>query len=45
MHLDHLRTHVAEDSGAHWEAPAGEAADAGRGEETTRGDRGAQRLH
>ncbi|MED6262494.1 hypothetical protein ATANTOWER_020516, partial [Ataeniobius toweri] len=37
--------HAAEDSGAHWEAPAGEAATAGRGQEATRGNRGAQHIY
>lgn len=29
VHLDQQCSHTAENSGAHWEAPAGEAADAG----------------
>lgn len=37
--------HLTEDGGAHWEAPAGEAAVAGGGQETARRDRGAQLLH
>lgn len=45
LHLDQLCSHIAEDSGSHRETPTGEAADAGRGQETARGDRGAQHLH
>lgn len=43
--LDQQCSHVAEDSGAHREAPAGAAADAGRGQEAARGGSGAQHLH
>lgn len=37
--LDYKRGNTAEDSGAHWKAPAGEAAATGRGQKATRGDR------
>lgn len=42
---DYKCGHAAEDGGAHREAPAGEAADTGRGQEATRGARGAQCFH
>lgn len=45
VHSDQQCSHVAEDSGVHRETAAREAAVARGGEETARGDRGAQHLH